>query len=303
MQLALVQHDIVWEDPQANFDRLEPKIAQAAQDGAELVLLSEMFSCGFSMDTAKVAEQPDGPSTQFLLSMAAQHNVCVGGSLPLLGSASNQASADQANADRPHNALTLAMPDQSLHRYAKIHPFSYGQEDDHYRAGTQLATARVGGVSLGLSVCYDLRFAYLYWHLARQADLLVVVANWPAKRRHHWRSLLVARAIENQVWVAGVNRVGSGGGIDYCGDSLVVNPLGEIVADGEVDRGSDMVARVTVALKPAITVNPEMTLLAEIDPDLVAQTRERFPFMRDRLTDFGAGLSEQAPDLSGQAPS
>lgn len=298
MQLALIQHDIVWEDPQANFDRLEPKIAQAAQDGAELVLLSEMFSCGFSMDTAKIAEPPDGPSTQFLLSMAAQHNVCVGGSLPLLGSA-----GDQASGDRPHNTLTLAMPDQTLHRYAKIHPFSYGQEDDHYRAGTQLATARVGGVSLGLSVCYDLRFAYLYWHLAKQADLLVVVANWPAKRRHHWRSLLVARAIENQVWVAGVNRVGSGGGIDYCGDSLVVNPLGEIVADGEVDRGSDMVARVTVALKPTITASSEMTLLAEIDPGLVAQTRERFPFMRDRLADFGAGLSERPPNLSEQTPS
>lgn len=291
MQLALIQHDIIWEDPQANFDRLEPMIAKAAQDGAELVLLSEMFACGFSMDTAKVAEPPDGPSTQFLLSMAAQHNVCVGGSLPLLGSA-----GDRPAGDRPHNALTLAMPDQSLHRYAKIHPFSYGQEDDHYRAGTQLATARVSDVSLGLSVCYDLRFAYLYWHLAKQADLLVVVANWPAKRRHHWRSLLVARAIENQAWVAGVNRVGSGGGIDYCGDSMVVNPLGEIVADGEASRTSSMVARVTMALKPAMTANPEMTLLAEIDPQLVAQTRERFPFMRDRLTDFGGELSEQPPN-------
>jgi len=264
MKLALLQHDIAWEDPEANFSHLAPLIADAARNGAQLVLLCEMFSYGFSMDTSKIAEPPGGPSTQFLASQAHQHGLWIGGSLPEL----------THDSPRPKNTLTVAGPDGSLSRYAKIHPFSYGGEDAHYSAGSKLANLQVDGLSISLSVCYDLRFAYLYWHLAETTDLFVVVANWPAKRRQHWRSLLIARAIENQTWVAGVNRVGSGGGIAYSGDSLVVNPLGEIEADG--DTAGDQ--------------NPEMALYADIDHDKTAQTRQRFPFLEDRLPNFGSGL-------------
>ena len=292
MKLALIQHDIVWEDPQANFAHLEELLAEAAQTGAQLVLLCEMFSYGFSMDTAKVAEPPGGPSTEFLVAQARKHSFWVGGSLPELA-AGSPADALPANT-LPTNTLIMAAPDGSLTRYAKIHPFSYGGEADHYRPGDKLASLQVGGpssnlnsptpteanpnsLSVGLSVCYDLRFPYLYWHLAPTTDLFVVVANWPAKRRHHWRSLLVARAIENQAWVAGVNRVGSGDGIDYAGDSLIVNPLGEIVADGD-----------TTGCQPGDS--PEMILTAEVTTETSEQTRKRFPFLLDRLPDFGSEL-------------
>lgn len=274
MKLALLQHDIVWEDPQANFTHLQPLIAEAAGKGAQLVLLCEMFSYGFSMDTRKIAEPSGGVSAQFLVEQASQNGVWIGGSLPELAGGDAPIQPTDQGA-RPKNTFVLASPDGRLSRYAKIHPFGYGGETDHYKAGADLMTTQVSDLSVSLSVCYDLRFSYLYWRQAKETDLFVIVANWPAKRRYHWRSLLVARAIENQTWVAGVNRVGSGGGIDYCGDSLVINPQGEIVADGDISN----------------TPNPEMTIYADIDPDITAQTRRQFPFLADRLANFGNSLT------------
>jgi predicted amidohydrolase len=157
--------------------------------------------------------------------------------------------------------LVLAAPDGTVHRYAKVHPFTYSGEHEHYDAGAELVTVDVEGVRVSLFVCYDLRFADELWQLAARTDCYVLVANWPAKRRHHWRSLLVARAIENQAYVVGCNRVGTGDGIEYAGDSCIVDPLGEVLVTAEVT---------------------EATLTAEVDPAVVAATRERFPFLRDR---------------------
>lgn len=253
MKVAVVQHDIAWEDPEATFKRLEDPIAHAASAGARLVVLSEMFGPGFSMDTARIAEPFDGPSAQFLRRSAAAHQVWVCGSVP----EHVESSAD----GKPSNTLVLAGPDGSVHRYRKIHPFSYAGEHERYDAGGDFLTVNIDGVRTSFFVCYDLRFADEFWALAHDTDLYVVVANWPEVRRLHWQTLLHARAIENQAYVVGCNRVGEGGGLAYCGDSRVIDPLGEVVASA---------ARV------------ETVLVADVDPGHVAGVRARFPFLQDR---------------------
>jgi predicted amidohydrolase len=251
VRIAAIQHDIVWEDPSANFERLAPMIAVAAGGGARLVLLTEMYSTGFSMDTDKTAEPVDGPSTRFLVDRATEHGIWVGGSLP----------ERSTGMQRPFNQFVLAAPDGAVHRYAKIHPFTYSGEHEHFAAGGDFVTVDVEGIRTTLFVCYDLRFADEFWATAATTDLYLVPANWPDTRRHHWTALLRARAIENQAYVVGCNRVGSGGKLEYVGDSQVIDPMGEVRASAARD---------------------ETILFADIDPAFVRATRERFPFQRDR---------------------
>ena len=251
MRIAALQSDIVWEDPEANFRRLEPWIASAVSLGARLVVLPEMFACGFSMSTARIAEPVDGASTLFLRRQAERHGLYLAGSLPEL----------QPGREKPTNTLVLAGPDGSLHRYHKIHPFTYGGEHKHYRAGEDFVTVDVEGLRVTLFVCYDLRFADEFWATAGTTDAYLVVASWPDARRHHWRCLLTARAIENQAYVVGVNRVGEGGKLRYSGDSRIVDPMGEVIA---------------------AAADQEALLVADLDPEAVARTRRQLPFLPDR---------------------
>ena len=252
MKVAAIQHDVAWEDPTATFALVEPMLAHAAAEGARLAVLTEMFATGFSMDTDRIAEPRNGPSVMFLAEQAARHDMWVCGTVPERG----------APGERPANTFVLAAPDGTVHRYAKIHPFSYSGEHEHYRAGDAFVTVDVDGLRCSLFVCYDLRFADEFWALAPVTDCYLVPANWPAKRRHHWRTLLRARAIENQAYVVGVNRVGEGGGLEYSGDSAIIGPFGEELVDG-ADVG-------------------EAVLVADVDAGHVAEVRARFPFLADR---------------------
>ena len=251
MKVAVVQHDIVWEDKAANFARLAPMVEAAAATGARLVVLTETFSTGFSMRTDMTAEPEGGPSSQFLLAQAAAHRVWVCGSCPEVAMPGRQ----------PFNTLVLAGPDGTVHRYRKVHRFAYGGEDGSFSAGDERVGVTIEGLRVGLYVCYDLRFADDWWAVAPATDLYLCVANWPSPRRHHWRTLLAARAIENQAYVVGANRVGSGGGNDYAGDSAIVDPLGEVLASG---------------------AGTEALLVAEVDAARVAQVRADLPFLADR---------------------
>ena len=251
MRVAAVQHDIEWEDPPATFARLAPLMSQAADTGARLTVLTEMFASGFSMHTERIAEPPDGPSVTFLIEQAATHSMWTCGSVP---------ERDDA-ASLPANTLVLASPAGVVHRYRKIHPFSYSGEHERYRAGHAFLTVDVDGVRCSFFVCYDLRFADEFWQLAPQTDCFVVPANWPAARREHWRTLLLARAIENQAYVVGVNRVGEGGRLSYCGDSRIVDPAGELLATA---------------------AGGETMLLADLSAERVAEVRDRFRFLQDR---------------------
>ena len=251
MRIAALQSDIVWEDPPANFARLRPWIRAAAAATARMLLLPEMYACGFSMATEKIREPVDGPSTRFLCEQAAEHGLWIGGSLP----------ETPAGAERPTNTFLLAGPEGETVRYRKIHPFTYAGEDRHYEAGTDFVTVEIEGLRCTLFVCYDLRFADEFWATAPGTDAYFVVANWPETRRHHWTSLLTARAIENQAYVVGVNRVGRGGKLDYTGDSRILDPMGRTLAAG---------------------AEQETLLLADLDSELVRETRESLPFLPDR---------------------
>jgi predicted amidohydrolase len=253
LRVAGIQHDICWEDRDATLARLDEPVRAAVAGGGRLVVLTEMFAVGFTLDTAKVAEAPDGPTTAWLAEQAGRHGIWICGSIPVLA----------AGQDRPTNRLVLAGPAGEQVGYDKIHPFSYSGEDRHFTPGRTTVNAEIDGIRTNLSICYDLRFADQYWEAAPTTDLFVVVANWPASRRHHWRSLLVARAIENQAYVVGVNRVGTGGKESYIGDSAIVDPLGEVLVGA---------------------AGVETTLTAEIDAVVVRRTREKFPFIADRVT-------------------
>lgn len=253
MRLVALQHDIAWEDPVSTCAALTPEVAAAAAAGAQLVVLAEMFATGFSLAAHRTAEPVDGPTVSWMVARAAAHDLRLAGSLAL----------EPGDPDGlPTNSLLVVGPDGIEARYDKVHPFSYAGEHERFAAGADRGViATVGGVRLALTVCYDLRFADQYWALAPQVDGYLVVASWPAARREHWRALLAARAIENQAYVVGVNRVGTGGGLGYLGDSMVVDPLGQVL----------------VAAAGAPTA-----LRAELDPAEVARVRAELPFLPDR---------------------
>lgn len=253
MKIAAIQHDIVWEDPEANHERLLPMVSAAVAGGARLVVLTEMFATGFSMNVERTAEAAGGPSTDFLLTQASEHGIWICGSIA--------ERTDEKEKEKPYNTLVMAGPAGQLHRYRKIHPFTYSGESKHFDAGTDFLSVDVEGVRTTFFVCYDLRFADEFWANAQGTDLYVVVANWPAARRHHWTTLLEARAIENQAYVVGCNRVGEGGGLDYSGDSRIIDPMGDVLAAASKE---------------------ETVLVAEIDAGVVQDTRKRLPFLQDR---------------------
>ena len=155
----------------------------------------------------------------------------------------------------------LAGPEGAVTRYAKIHPFTFGGEDKVYTGGDRIVTVTVEGVRVTPFVCYDLRFPEPFRLAAEDTDLFALVANWPEARREHWRTLLRARAIENLCYVAGVNRVGDGGKLHYAGDSAVISPWGEVLAEGS---------------------DKESVLVCDVEPAAVRDARERFPVLRDR---------------------
>lgn len=253
MKVAAIQHDVVWEDAAATCRSVEPMVAGAAASGARLIVLSEMFSTGFTLVPERVAESVEGPSAAFLFDQATHHGVWMCASVPII----------DPDKSRPVNRLFLFAPDGSMHHYDKIHPFSYGGEDEHYEAGTQFLTVDIEGLQTSFFICYDLRFADEFWQLAPSTDCYVVPACWPDGRRLAWQTLLQSRAIENQAYVVGVNRVGTDPTLSYAGDSRIVDPVGELLATGS---------------------KTEVVLIAEVDPGVVASTRSRFRFGQDRRT-------------------
>ncbi|HEX9969453.1 MAG TPA: nitrilase-related carbon-nitrogen hydrolase [Acidimicrobiales bacterium] len=251
LRVAAVQHEIVWEDGAATRAQVRPMVEEAADRGARLVVLPEMWPTGFSMAVDRVAEPVDGPSTAFLLEHAQRHDIWLGGSIAIR----------EDGAERPRNCFVLAAPDGTVHRYAKRHLFSPEGEDRCYEPGDELVTVDVDGVRCTLFVCYDLRFADAFWATATRTDCYLVVANWPGKRGHHWRTLLRARAIENQAYVVGVNRAGRDPHVEYTGASAVIDPFGE--AGVEADERA-------------------CVIVADVDPALVRQARHDFRFLDDR---------------------
>ena len=250
MKVAGIQMDIAWEDPKENFQRARRLAEEAVGDGARMVVLPEMFATGFSMDAERVSGYAE-KTREFLSRLATELGVFV-----LAGYAE---PADP----KPANACSIFDPaGAELLHYRKIHPFSLAGEDEHFLAGESVATAEVEGIRVTPFICYDLRFPEPFRAVAADTDLFCVLANWPTPRRKHWSRLLEARAIENQAYLLGVNRVGVGDGLDYTGDSALLDPMGQEMA----------------AALPGV----EGIILADVDAREVARARERFGFLNDR---------------------
>lgn len=253
LTITILQSNLHWEDRQANRDMFERKIRSIAER-TEIILLPEMFTTGFSMRARDLAESMEDETVRWMKKMSAEKKAIIGGSIIA------------REGEHYFNRFLWVLPDGGLGHYDKRHLFAYAGEDAHYTPGNRRLIASVKGWRINLQICYDLRFPV--W--ARQSpsgngeaeyDLLVYVANWPEKRVHAWKTLLQARAIENQCYVAGVNRVGEDGlGIAYSGESMVVDPLGEVLYTRKQEED---ISTITLSKKT------------------LEETRNRLPFLRD----------------------
>lgn len=230
MKIALTSLDQKWEDKNANLQRCEELTEKAKLLGAELIIFPEMTLTGFSMNTSYSAESANkSPSVNAFSRLAKDNQIAIFAGVVLYSEA------------KPSNAL-LAFSDDGKEqsRYFKIHPFSFARENEHFHAGNHLNRMTMSEFKFGFSICYDLRFPELYSALAKDCDVIVNIANWPKFRVDHWRILLKARAIENQIFIIGVNRVGiDANGLEYEHSSLIVNANGEFLqplhSDAEID--------------------------------------------------------------------
>ena len=225
MRVSIVQSTLVWENPDQNRDHFDQKLASLA-GLTDLVVLPEMFSTGFSMQAEKLAEPMDGPNMRWLAEQARTLQAAVTGSFIC------------SEAGQFFNRLIFMRPDGSFDTYDKKHLFTLAGEHEHYTPGKMRLTTEWKGWRICPLICYDLRFPA--WsrnhvddsltHDRQPYDLLLYVANWPIRRAHHWRTLLAARAIENQSFTIGVNIFGTdGNGLEYSGDSTVIDFGGQVI--------------------------------------------------------------------------
>ena len=220
LRVALLQQPLAWQDPAANRAHFAALLAPLA-GRTDLVVLPETFTTGFSMQVEKVAEPAGGPSCEWLLQVAARLDAAVTGSVIT------------ADAGRYYNRLLWATPGAAVRHYDKRHLFRMGREHQHFTPGRDAWSVSWRGMRICPLVCYDLRFpVYSRRRPELDYELLLYVANWPAPRTDAWRQLLRARAIENQAYVIGVNRVGAdGNGVPHTGDSAAINFLGQPLAE------------------------------------------------------------------------
>ena len=253
MRVACCQFDIAWEDKPANYARVRDLATKANLERGTLLLLPEMFATGFSMNADAIAETPDGPTAGFLADLARAHGLYVLGGLALRG---------EKPGSRPRNEAMLFGPaGEEILRYAKVHRFSFAQEDRHYDAGEAPVSGDVGACRVQPTICYDLRFPELCrGKAARGAELICVIANWPAARESHWLALLKARAIENQAYVAAVNRCGRDPNVEYSGRSHIIDPRGEVIENAG---------------------NGETIIAADLELETLRDYRARFPALND----------------------
>ena len=258
LTITTIQSNLVWENKAANLLMLEQKI-KSIEERTEIVVLPEMFSTGFSMNAAALAEDMNGETIIWMKRIAAEHKIILTGSIIV------------KEDNHYFNRLIWMLPNGEYGVYDKRHLFGFGKETEHYKAGNKRLIASVKGWKINVQICYDLRFPV--W--ARQApfpseraggeaaeyDVLMYVANWPERRSHAWKTLLCARAIENQCYVVGVNRVGDdGNNIYHSGNSMIIDPLGQVLYHN---------------------ADEEDIFTLTLDKEMLDEVRSKFPFLKD----------------------
>jgi predicted amidohydrolase len=239
LKISLIQSDLSWEDPAKNLDHFS-QIVDAMHEPVDLVLLPEMFSTGFSIQPDHCAEEMNGPSMKFLTNYSGKLNSIIAGSLKIKDDGKN------------YNRLIWMNPDGTFIQYDKRHLFKLSDESTIFTEGEKKQVIHHGSWKILPLICYDLRFPVwsknTWSEKGYEYDLLVYVANWPESRANVWRSLLVARAIENQAFVAGVNRIGKdGAGTNHAGGSLIVDPKGRIIAEAPAHEPAILTASLPFA--------------------------------------------------------
>src|ERR1051325_2320865 len=222
MKLSATHLDITWEDKPANFARIHRLLERTPIEPGSLLILPEMFATGFSLHTDITAEPVTGETHQFLASLARQTKSTILGGV----------ARTEPNKKPTNRSPVYSPAGELLSDYAKLHPFTAGKEPQHFSRGESLAPFEWQNLTVVPTICYDLRFPELYRRAAQLgAHLITVIANWPSTREHHWITLLQARAIENQCFIAGCNRTGHDPHLPYSGHSLIIDPKGQILAD------------------------------------------------------------------------
>ena len=224
MKITLVQTDIAWENKKANYSKYE-SLLKDLTGKTDVVVLPEMFNTGFSMACDQLAESMDGDTMRWMREISSDGGFGVIGSF---------IAVDNGNY---YNRLVFIKPDGDYCTYDKGHLFRMEKENTFYTKGSRPVIDSFREWHFSLQVCYDLRFPVWSRNVNNKYDILVYIANWPKSRRNVWNTLLLARAIENQCFVVGVNRIGRDrNGIDYCGDSVIIDPLGRVVAHTTQDK-------------------------------------------------------------------
>ena len=248
MKVSVIQSELFWEMPSKNREMFDQKISKLDND-IDLIILPEMFSTGFSMNPEKLAEKWPGPTVKWMQRVSSSKKVALAGSLIV------------DDNGKYYNRLVFCFPDGNIIFYDKRHLFRMANEHQHYDYGKERIIITYKGIRILLLVCYDLRFPV--WSRNRNDyDLILIVANFPEKRNYAWNSLLIARAIENQSFVVACNRVGKdGNGINYSGDSQIIDPMGTIIVKAKA--------------------NENQTIDAIIDIKNLESVRESFPVNLD----------------------
>lgn len=249
MKISLFQTNIVWENTQANLNHLREKL-DSLEESTDLVVLPEMFSTGFSMNSEQLAEPVTGNTIETLKSLASQYQIAIAGSFIAIEN------------ENYYNRGFFITPEQDTHFYDKRHLFRMGDEINHFSSGNEKLIVNYKGWNICLLICYDLRFPVWSRNVDNEYDLLIYSANWPSPRQHVWDMLLPARALENMSYVCGVNRVGTDGNeLQYTGGSVMYSPKGELLAK--------------------VPDNKEGSITIEIDLDSLNKFRKKFPVWKD----------------------
>jgi len=250
MKIASIQLNIIWEDKLANFKRAERFVEQAKEDGCDLVVLPEMFNTGFSMNVDLIAEPANSETSKFLCEIAKKYQINL-----IAG------FVEKTDDKNENTALFINREGQIKTRYVKNYPYSCAGEDKVYSSGDQQVIFELENHPASIFICYDLRFPELFRKVAKKIEIIFVIASWPKARQMHWEVLLKARAIENQCFVVGINRIGKdGNNLEYGGGSHVYSPSGE-----DLSRGDE---------------NQEY-IVTEIDLNETKKIRQQLPFLQD----------------------
>lgn len=253
MIIGIAQINITWEDCTENMKKVEDFVRKASEDKVELILFPEMTLTGFTMDINKLFLSED-EIISWIKKVAKDSNINIG-----LG------FAIKVDEKGKNKYAVISKEGKVLSMYTKIHPFSYGGENDKYYSGDEICICTINEFKITSFICYDLRFPEIFQIASKEAQIITVAASWPKSREQHWITLLKARAIENQCYVIGINRVGTGDGLQYNGASIFVSPSGEIL--NEIN-------------------SEEALIIMDLEIGKIREVKDRFDIKKDRREDL-----------------